>query len=178
VMEVIKDAKNIQKIIDKFSENSHVILIANRLSNRGLNYTNSGYSRFITHQVSRSMTNYTNFIQKCRIFGIRKNVQAKPIIYCLTNENRMQPNFSEVLKETIKKKIENIVHQSEIVKTMRPINPNISALPLAKITVKVLKQLCRDNKISGFSKLKKKELIELLRSKNVVLSSSVNNIYL
>ena len=36
----------------------------------------------------------------------------------------------------------------------------------SKMKVKELKKLCKDRKIKGFSKLKKKELVILLESKN------------
>jgi hypothetical protein len=38
---------------------------------------------------------------------------------------------------------------------------------MVKITIANLKQLCRDNKIKGFSKLKKAQLIELLNNNGV-----------
>jgi mevalonate kinase len=49
---------------------------------------------------------------------------------------------------------------------------------MSKITVKILKQLCRDHipPIKGFSKLKKMDLINLLKSYNVVIPESVPKI--
>jgi hypothetical protein len=64
--------KKINKVLDRFNTNNHVIIIANRLSNRGLSYTNSDYSRHITHQLSKCSC-ITSFLQKCRIFGIYKD---------------------------------------------------------------------------------------------------------
>lgn len=61
------------KIIDKFSEYTHVILIANRLANRGLSYTSSDYSRHITYQLTKVKTDKTNFLQNLRILGIFKD---------------------------------------------------------------------------------------------------------
>lgn len=60
--------KNISKILDMFNEYPHLIIIANRLSTRGLSYNNSDYSRHITHQFSRCLS-ITGFLQKCRILG-------------------------------------------------------------------------------------------------------------
>jgi hypothetical protein len=64
--------KKINIILDRFNSNAHVIIFANRLSTRGISYTNSDYSRHITHQLSKC-TSSTGFLQKCRIFGIYKD---------------------------------------------------------------------------------------------------------
>jgi adenylate kinase len=49
---------------------------------------------------------------------------------------------------------------------------------MSKVTVKLLKQLCRDHipPIKGFSKLKKADLINLLKSYNVVIPVTVPKI--
>lgn len=146
--------KNIQTFMDNFNNNSHIIVIANRMSTRGVNYTNSSYSRFITHQISMTIENKTNFLQKCRIFGNRNdqsNNKAK--IYCMVCTNK-QLNFIENLKSRINKSLNKIINKEELPKEK-------------KITVKQLKQLCRDHKVRGFSKLRKEELIQLLNENNI-----------
>ena len=151
--------KNMQKFIDSFNKYSHIVFIANRLSSRGVNYTTSDYSRNITHQVSKYNGNYTSFIQKCRIFGVRKNTLQKPTIYCLVNDDeKMMKNFIGKLK----KKINNI---SEVIcgeSISKPIKPIVK-----KINMPQLKNLCRINKVKGFSTLKKAQLIELLTKHDV-----------
>ena len=145
--------KNIKSLIDGFNTHSHIVVIANRLSLRGMNYTNSTYSRFITHQISIFNRNYTNFLQKCRIFGIRKEEQSNAKLYCLVKDNR-QINFIERLK----RKVSNLFKSS----TIGIVEPKPK-----KITVKELKELCRSHKIKGFSKLNKQGLIELLTTNGV-----------
>lgn len=72
---------SISKIIDSLHRFNHVIFIANRLSNRGLSYVSSDFSRHLTHQISKVGGNITNFIQKLRILGIYKdNVKPKLIV--------------------------------------------------------------------------------------------------
>jgi len=63
-------SRSITKIIDSLSKHSHIIFIANRLSDRGLSYTSSDYSRHLTHQIARVRPNMTSFIQSLRILGI------------------------------------------------------------------------------------------------------------
>lgn len=58
---------DIQTIIHSFKQ-SHIIIIANRMANRGLSFTD--YSKHITHQVFGNFNNITTFLQKSRIFGI------------------------------------------------------------------------------------------------------------
>lgn len=89
--------KNIQQIIDLF-KNTNAILIAGRLSNRGINYTDSSYSRNITHQISIPNGDYTNYIQKCRILGIRNNNtnNIRPTIYNLILQKK-HVNFMDKL---------------------------------------------------------------------------------
>lgn len=60
---------NISQIIDSFGQ-SHIIIIANRMSNRGLSFVSSDFKRHITHQVFGHFYNITSFLQKSRIFGI------------------------------------------------------------------------------------------------------------
>lgn len=61
--------KNISKTLDVFNEYQHLIVIANRLSTRGISYNNSDYSRHVTHQSSR-YSGINMFLQKSRILGV------------------------------------------------------------------------------------------------------------
>jgi hypothetical protein len=146
--------KNIQLFMDKFNKHSHVIVIANRLSTRGMNYTNSTYSRFITHQISMANSSYTNFLQKCRIFGIRNN-NTKGKVYCMIlSENKCC--YVNNLKKKITQTIDKIT------------NLNIPPMPKPKkITIKELKVICKNNKLKRYSKLKKDEIIQLLNNNNI-----------
>lgn len=152
VVRFVLKSDNIQKLFDMFRNISHPILIANRLSSRGINYTNSSYSRYISHQITLSnSSNYTGFIQKCRIFGVRSQTlgQEKPVIYCLTTKC----DFVAKLKS----KIENV--------TKRLLNI-LDEKPL-KITIPVLKNMCRENNISKYSSLRKNEIIALLENNHI-----------
>lgn len=140
---------SVQKIIDKFTNDRHIIFIANRYSNRGINYTDSTYSRCITHQVSEvnAGTNIVNYLQKCRIFGNRNTPpQYTPILYTIGK-------YTKYMNMQILHNVENAVE--------------IANAPKYKVTVNFLKQLCRENKIRGFSTKRKNELIELLTSHNI-----------
>ena len=59
----------IQAIIDSFPH-KHIIIIANRMANRGLSFTSSDFKRHITHQVFGNFSNITSFLQRSRIFGV------------------------------------------------------------------------------------------------------------
>lgn len=148
--------RNVQKLIDSFNMYPHIVFIANKLSNRGISYTNVNYSRNISHQISiakiPSTNNYTSFLQKCRIFGIRnaENDKPNPKIYCLITKREQIPFVNK-----LKRKIENLFTYLQPTSAM--------PMPNVKITVKQLQQLCRENSVKGFSKLRKQELIELLR---------------
>ena len=61
---------SISSIIDLFINNDKIIFIANRLSNRGLSYTSSCYTRHLTHQITRVKSSPTSFVQGLRILGI------------------------------------------------------------------------------------------------------------
>lgn len=150
--------KNIQQFTDKLANISHAIFIAGRLSNRGINYTNTNYSRYITHQISLGNGNYTSFIQKCRIFGNRSRVQnemtIKPIIYCIIKEKKYDSFVSKLMNKFT---------------TVNTSDPSLSEqkMPEYDITVKQLKGLCKENKIKKFSNLKKNDLIDLLTKNKV-----------
>lgn len=62
--------KSISKIIDSLCNYKHIIFIANRLSNRGLSYVSSDYTRHITCQITKIRTSITSFLQSLRILGI------------------------------------------------------------------------------------------------------------
>jgi hypothetical protein len=149
--------KNIQKFIDEFNGFNKVIIIANRYSNRGINYTNSDYSRFITHQVSFESNNYTNFIQKCRLLGNRPNTEMQPILYCLTHK---MLNFVQRLRTKIEKMLKILNEEKE--KDLR--DPS-----LPKVTVKYLKSLCKLNNIKRYSKKRKNELIVMLNEAKITI---------
>ncbi len=155
----IVKTKNIQQLIDSFNNERHIVIIANRLSNRGINYTNNDYSRHITDQISFGKGTYTNFIQKCRIFGIHRGGDEirednKPTIYCLSKADN--PFYIDKLK----KRLNYLNKKLTEVEVPKPIKEK-------KITVNQLKILCRKNNIRGFSKLKRIELIELLSRHNI-----------
>lgn len=70
--------KSITDIIDSLNKWKHVIFIANRLSNRGLSYTSSDFTRHLTHQITRVRINPSSFLQSLRILGIYKyNLELK-----------------------------------------------------------------------------------------------------
>lgn len=60
---------NIQAIIDSLPY-KHIIIIANRMANRGLSFSSSDFKRHITHQVFGNFMHITSFLQKSRIFGV------------------------------------------------------------------------------------------------------------
>ena len=71
--------KSITKIIDTLKEYPHIIFIANRLSNRGLSYVSSDYSRHLTWQITKIRANVTSFLQSLRILGIYNNKDNKKL---------------------------------------------------------------------------------------------------
>lgn len=89
--ESILRKRSISHIIDMFKTYPHIVIVANRLSLRGLSYTSSDYTRHITHQYSnykntdrRSLTNY---IQKMRIFGKYKDSPTLTFMISEVHEN-------------------------------------------------------------------------------------------
>ena len=60
---------SLNRLLDLYTEESHVIIVANRMATRGISFTNSAHTTHITHQVSNPNT-LTGFLQKCRILGI------------------------------------------------------------------------------------------------------------
>jgi len=141
----------VSRVFDELKDYPHIILIANRLSNRGINYTDSTYTRTITHQLSNANTNYTSFIQKCRIFGNRSHPVNKPVLFCIIDER--MPNFVNILKRRL--------DQLEERMTQKNITQGIDENP-AKITVAWLKKKCKKHEIRNYSRLNKAGLIQLL----------------
>ena len=79
--------KSISKIIDSFKEYPHIIFIANRLSNRGLSYVSSDYSRHLTWQITKIRANVTSFLQTLRILGIYKKKTDLQLVFDKNQEN-------------------------------------------------------------------------------------------
>jgi hypothetical protein len=154
IVQILK-INNIQKLFDQFNHYHHVIFIANRLSNRGINYTNSEYSRHVTHQISLQ-NNCTGFIQKCRIFGLRPDPTERPSIYCLVKKQ------GYIMK--LKDKIENITN-----KFLNNGQEHIIVSHYENLTVVQLKKMCKENQLTKYSKLKKAQLIELLTQHNIAV---------
>lgn len=146
---------NMQKFIDKFELHSHIIFIANRYSNRGINFTNSKYTRSITHQISRFENDKTNFIQKCRIFG-NKNLDYTPTMYVITSGmsklNKLKAMVCDIKKALKKDKQEE---QEQVADT---------DILYDDMTVKQLKEYCKQRSIRGYSKLRKADIIDLIVS--------------
>lgn len=142
VIDMTIKKKNIQKLFDMF-DHKNIIVIANRLSNRGINYTNSTYTRHITHQISVASNNYTSFIQKCRIFGVRESNEPRPVLYCI--------------KSTTDGYYDKLINRLDTVSKIKQQPDKI------KNTVRMLKQMCKERGIKGYSKLRKGELIALLQ---------------
>jgi len=153
-----RKTNNIQKYIDQFDMNSHIIIIANRYSNRGINYCNSKYDRNITHQISSSNRNtkFTNYIQKCRIFGNRQDQDNgnmyKPILYNISKN----ATYLYKLKNYINNGITNLKLQNE--------NWDKPPHPLSKYSVLELKNICKQNHIRGYSGKRKEQIINLISS--------------
>lgn len=150
---------NLQKLFDKFK--GRVILFANRLANRGINYTNSTYTKNITHQISLASNNYTSFLQKCRIFGIRDN-DCNPTLYCLVKPKKTLISYIQILKDKMNNLPKNIEQISD-----EPVNINI--------TVKNLIKICKENNIKKYSQLRKTQLIQLLEENNINLNEYQHN---
>jgi hypothetical protein len=153
--------KNVQSLIDKFNTNSHIIIIANRYSTRGLNYTNNNYTRFITHQLIVANKNITNFIQKCRILGNRTDEHPCPVLYCMTSDI----SYITKLKNRLSSLIYNITTTSgNLNKTEKELDQTFQVI-MTKIE---LINICKQHDIKGYSKLKKSEIVELLKHRNVL----------
>jgi hypothetical protein len=84
--------KNISKIIDKFLEFKHIIFIANRLSNRGLSYVSSDYTRHLTYQVTKVRNNIVSCLQSLRILGIYYD---KPTLKLIIREKNDEQKIND-----------------------------------------------------------------------------------
>ena len=75
-------------------------------------------------------------------------------------------NKKKVVKKPVKKPVKKLKVVKKPVKKLKvvnePVKSSVDIESLPKLKVVGLKQICRDNKIKGFSKLRKKELIELI----------------
>jgi hypothetical protein len=142
---------NMQSFISKYNNVNHLIIIANRMANRGINYTNLEYDRNITHQISGG-TNHTSFMQKCRIFGNRNGIlQKSPKLYCFIHDSK-NIGFVDCLKSMVQNMADSV--EKPVKKT--------------KLTVKQMKKICKKNKIKGFSKLGKNDLMNVLLEHNLL----------
>lgn len=152
--------KNMQTFIDGFREYPHIVFIANRLSTRGINYTDSTYTRTITHQVSKPNNNFSNFIQKCRIFGLRNQPNfVKPNIYVVCKTT--QHNYTTRLRKKMEELMPKLTEENDETKEEPP-EPKVN-------TVKYLMNLCKQNNLKRYSHLRKQELIDLLKQNNLLL---------
>lgn len=64
---------SVARLLDQYTGESHVIIVANRMATRGISFSNTEHTTHITHQVSNPNT-LTGFLQKCRILGIYPNL--------------------------------------------------------------------------------------------------------
>jgi hypothetical protein len=137
---------NMRTFIDGFNDKKHLVILANRMANRGVNYTNIDYTRHLTHQIAAIGTNTTSFMQKCRIFGNRPaDLMVKPKLYVvITDGNNSNP--VPTLKETVTKLVDTIQ------------NP----MKQTKLKVKELKAMCKANKLKGYTRTDKQGLINML----------------
>lgn len=86
---------SVSEIISGLESHSHIIFIANRLSTRGINYSNLTYTRHLTHQIINKTLSKTNFIQRCRILGNKPNTD-KLKLYCLRCD---EDYFNNIMKK-------------------------------------------------------------------------------
>lgn len=97
----IASMKSITSIIDSLSNIfTHIIFVAHRLSNRGLSYTSSDFTRHLTHQYSRHKE-FTQFYQTLRILGIYTDkprltlyVSSQSEKKCVERHLRRENNYS------------------------------------------------------------------------------------
>jgi hypothetical protein len=76
--------QSINKLIDKFKNQTHFVFIAHRLASRGLSFVSSDYKRHLTHQILKLNTNVVSNIQKTRLCGIYSpNQELKLYVNCL-----------------------------------------------------------------------------------------------
>ena len=92
---------NIQVIIDSF-QSKHIIIIANRLANRGLSFSSSDFKRHITHQVFGKFYSITSFLQKSRIFGVYND---SPVLKMYLPHDLIPKSISYIDKIKLKKSL-------------------------------------------------------------------------
>lgn len=97
--------KSISKIIDTLKEYSHIIFIANRLSNRGLSYVSSDYSRHLTWQITKIRANVTSFLQTLRILGIYKKKTDLQLVFDKNQENLFEKHLKFINNFDIEEKM-------------------------------------------------------------------------
>jgi hypothetical protein len=144
--------RQFQEFINLMNCCPHVIYIAGRLSNRGINYTNATYTRYISHQISVANGNFTGFMQKCRICGIRKSREINdpaPKLYCVVKKAE-----HETFIEKLMDKLDTIVNEVEK-----------SDISLSELPKKRLIEMCKEEKIKKYSHLKKADLVTLLSTR-------------
>lgn len=99
---------SMNKLLDQYTQETHVIILANRMATRGISFSNSNHTSHITHQVSKPNT-ITGFLQKCRILGIYAN---QPQLTLYINEEFIRrvekykiaiANREELVKRHLKK---------------------------------------------------------------------------
>jgi len=155
----------IQKLIDSLNNHKHIIFIANRYSNRGINYTDSAYRRTITHQISAQNNNHTNFIQKCRIFGNRTHIDYKPVLYCIAlSTSYIDTNLKRYLNKV--QTVVNPIAQYEPFEPFEQTHLNISTLLL-----KDLKNICKQHNIKGYSNKKKAQIIQMIQQAGIICTT-------
>lgn len=138
-------AKSMQEMVDRYRGYEHIIVIANRMSNRGVNYTDSTYSRNITHQIAVCSGTYATFLQKCRIFGNRGEITMRPILYAMITKST-HTFMVDILKDFMKNVVENVK------------NPDRAT----NLSVVQLKALCKQHALKGYSGLRKNDILKLL----------------
>jgi hypothetical protein len=104
--------KTISKIIDSLKEHKHIIFIANRLSNRGLSYVSSDYTRHLTHQITKVRTSVSSFLQSLRILGIYKDNKRLELTIPLQQEKILE-KYKKIINEFDPN---TLVQSTEIVK--------------------------------------------------------------
>jgi len=94
---------SLNRVLDLYAEEPHVIIVANRMATRGISFTNSTHTTHITHQVSKPST-ITGFLQKCRILGIYPDLPQltlyidETFVYKIENYKRTVANRAAIVE--------------------------------------------------------------------------------
>jgi hypothetical protein len=94
---------SLNRILDRYAEEPHVIIVANRMATRGISFSNSDHTTHITHQVSKPNT-ITGFLQKCRILGIYQDLPQltlyidETFVYKIENYKRTVANRAAIVE--------------------------------------------------------------------------------